>query len=303
MNQNKTYLMLTVVMIFWGFNVVAVKYLVDHFSPVTMQGMRIGAAGMVLMTILFFLREISKVSVRQWGYVAVAALFGQVLHHGLIARGLQLTTASNASLILGLIPITTAVLSSLFLKESLSRLQYTGVLVALSGVSIVVLEGSGISGIQVATGDAFIFAGMLVQAFSFIIIRKATLELNPRQMTGMLLLMGAVFLSVYGWLTEPRVIPDFTASSIPWAVFFTSAVLATGLGHLMYNIAIRNIGAAQSAVFNNLVPLFALVGAVWLLGESVTLRHGSGFLLIVTGVLLGTGYIEQKIINSRVGSR
>ncbi|ADH99444.1 DMT family transporter [Salisediminibacterium selenitireducens] len=303
MKHNQTYLMLTVVMIFWGLNVVAVKYLVEHFSPVMMQGMRIGAAGLVLITILFLMHDISKVTVKQWYYVTAAALFGQVLHHALVARGLQLTTASNASLILGLIPITTAILSTLILKDALSRLQYGGVLIALSGVSLVVFEGSLLRGIQIAEGDLLIFAGMLVQAVSFIIIRKATLELNPKQMTGMMLLIGAAVLSIYGWLTEPRVIPEFPQASMAWGVFFASAVFATGLGHLMYNIAIRNIGAAQSAVFNNLVPLFALIGATLFLNESVTLRHGVGFLLIVTGVLLGTGYIEQKIMKNRQSFR
>lgn len=294
MSKFSTYLTLTVVMFFWGMNVVAIKFLVDTFSPVMMQGMRIGSAGMMIFVILWFLNDLLPVTRQQWLYIASGALFGQIFHHGFIGYGLQYTTASNGSLILGLIPITTALFAAVFLKESLSRLQHIGILIAFAGVFFVVIEPN--PGVWlVSTGDLFMIAGMMVQAFSFIIIRKATMTMNSRQMTVTMLLIGSVFLMVYGFIIEGASIPAFTENSWIWAVFFSSAILATGLGHLMYNAAIQRIGAGQTAVFNNLVPLFALTGAYFLLGEPIHLRHIVGFIFIVSGVFLGTGYVEQNI--------
>ncbi|AOM83006.1 DMT family transporter [Salisediminibacterium beveridgei] len=294
MSKFTTYLMLVTVMIFWGMNVVAIKFLVDAFSPVMMQGLRIGSAGILILILLWFFNDLKPVTIKQWLYITAGALFGQVLHHGMIGYGLQFTTASNGSLILGLIPITTAIFSALFLKEPLSKLQFSGVIVAFAGVFFVVVEPNPNHWL-VSTGDLFIFTGMMVQAFSFIIIRKATITMNPRQMTVIMLLIGAAFLTVFGFTVEDPNIPPVIGNSWIWIVFFSSAILATGLGHIMYNAAIQRIGAGQTAVFNNLVPLFAMTGAYFLLGEPIHLRHIVGFIFIVSGVFLGTGYIEQRI--------
>lgn len=60
----------------------------------------------------------------------------------------------------------------------------------------------------------------------------------------------------------------------------------TALGFWWYYEAIKKIGASKSAIFINLVPVFALILAHFLLGESVKTSVIIGGLFILIGVTL-----------------
>ncbi|MBB5172262.1 EamA family transporter [Texcoconibacillus texcoconensis] len=295
MARSLTYSLLILVMFIWGLNVVAVKYLVEHFPPVAMQGFRILVAGIVAIIVLYFLRDLRKLTKKEWGITILAALFGQLGHHALLAIGLVETTASNASLILGLIPITTSILAMIFFRDKMTWLQVTGIIFGFSGVAIVVLQNNGSIG-AVSTGDFLVFTSMFSQALSFILIKMATKTLSSRQMTAVMLLLGSILLLGTSLVVEPNGFSQLTGgTALVWTVFFVSAILATGLGHILYNAAIQQIGAGETAIFNNLVPFFSLIGAFLFLGESIYVTQVIGFFLIVTGVLLGTGYVDSQI--------
>lgn len=85
-----------------------------------------------------------------------------------------------------------------------------------------------------------------------------------------------------------------------WIVFVASGVVATGVGHLLYNRAIKRIGPSETSMFLNMTPFFSLVGAYLFLDEIVLMTHLFGFLLIVTGVFFGTGVVERFIHNRRL---
>ncbi|MFN7250247.1 MAG: DMT family transporter [Anaerobacillus sp.] len=297
LSRTLTFSLLVFVMFIWGLNVVAIKYLVTELPPLAMQGTRIFIAGMFAITVLYFLRDLRKLTRTEWFYAFLAALFGQVGHHTLLAMGLVQTTATKAGLILGLIPLATVIFSMIFLRDRPTFVRVVGIFLGFMGVAIVIFQkGEGLS--SVSRGDLLIFISMISQAFSFILIKKVTTTLSSRQLTAVMLLIGSVFILISSFAFEPGNVSEMTGKSATvWAVFFTSAILATGLGHILYNAAIQQIGAGETAVFNNLVPFFAIVGAFLFLGEAIRFMQVFGFILIVIGVLLGTGYLEMKMIN------
>lgn len=69
---------------------------------------------------------------------------------------------------------------------------------------------------------------------------------------------------------------------------------------MTYNYAIGQVGAAEASIFINLNPFFALIGSSLLLGEAVTLVQMSGFVLILIGVLFGSGALEEWLRQHRL---
>ncbi|MGO4886134.1 DMT family transporter [Anaerobacillus sp. MEB173] len=294
MSRLVSYILLTIVMFIWGLNVVAVKFLVEHFPPIAMQGFRLLIAGVVAMTFLYFFKELRKMSKKEWIYMTLAGVLGQFCHQGLLAIGLMKTTASNGALILGLIPLTTTILAIIFLNDRITWLRTIGIVVGFTGVGIVVLQNNGEVG-AVSSGDLIVFLAMIVQAASFILIKKMSTTLSPKQMTASMLLVGALLLLVTSALFEPQSFERMASgTAMIWSILLLSAVIATGLCHIIYNVAIQQIGAGQTAIFNNFVPFFALIGAFIFLGETILLSQIFGFILIVGGVFLGIGYVDVK---------
>ncbi|HEX7065991.1 MAG TPA: DMT family transporter [Bacillales bacterium] len=290
-----TYSLLFLVMFFWGLNVIAIKILVANFPPVMITSLRILFAGLIVLAVLVFQKNLRALSTKEWMYTALGGLLGMVANQSLLAVGLEQVTASNAALILALVPLTTSILAMIFLGDRLTLLRLIGIGFGLTGISFVILEGSGgIGGISV--GAFYVFGAMFSQASSFIWINKATETLEPRQATAVMLTMGAVILFVISLFLEPAGTAKLDQGSLGvWLVFLLSAVLATALGQNLYNMAIHRLGAGQTAIFINLIPFFSLIGAVLFLGEDIVLPQILGFVFIVAGVLFGTGYMDERL--------
>jgi drug/metabolite transporter (DMT)-like permease len=284
-------------MFFWGLNIVALKFLVENFPPITMTSFRLLAAGLVVSAVLIFQHNLRSLSRQEWTYTIYAALFGIVGNQILLSLGLMQTTVSNAGLILALVPLASYIFTALFLKDRLTMLRLIGVGFGVFGVALVVVETKGNLG-TVGIGDILIFGAMLTQAVSYIFIKKASDTLDNKQMTATILIAGALILFFVGLLIEPNgVIYMKSGTAEIWIVFLLSAVFATGIGHMLYNAEVHKIGVRQAAIFTNLVPFFTLIGSAIFLGELIGMIQIIGFLIIVTGVILGTGYLDEKITN------
>jgi len=283
------------VIMMWGLNVVAIKVIVSEFSPVTITSFRIFLASLFVFLVLLLRKNIRMPKKMEWLYIILIAVTGVAGHHFFLSVGLTQASASTSGLILGLVPLFTAILASMLLKERLSFLRLTGLVFGLSGVSFVVLAGSS-EGLSLNTGDLFIFIAVLAQAVSFIFIKKATETMGARLVTGITLMMGSFLLFIISLFMEPDGLSSLAEGSLlGWSVFLASSLFATALGQFLYNHAIQRIGPGKSSVFMNLQPFFALLGSYFFLGEHLSIVHFLGFVLIVIGVLLGSGMVDQWI--------
>lgn len=295
MNQKRlllTYSLVFFVTAVWGLNIVILKVLVEDLPPQAMTAFRIMMAGITALIIIVLGKSFRRLSKRDWIYTLLGMLFGVILHHLLMAVGLTMIDASNASLILALVPLTTAILAVLFLGEQLTKLRMIGFILALTGVFFI--QGGSFSNMKLSQGELLLFIAMFVQAISFIFVKKATATLDSKQVTTIMYLVGSIGLLIISFITEPGGVSEMTSAT--WFIYFlfmVSGIVATGVGYIVFNAAIQQIGAGQTAIFNNFVPFFGLVFSALFLNETITSSQLIGFVFIVAGVLFGTGYIEK----------
>ncbi|MFD1736992.1 DMT family transporter [Bacillus salitolerans] len=286
------YIMLFLVMVAWGFNVIATKVIVMAFPPIMVTSFRILVAGVCVFIILSFLQQVRLPSKREGFFIFWGALFNVLGHQYFISIALTQTTATNAGLILGMGPLLTTILAIIFLGNRLNGIRLIGILLGLMGVFFIILQNGRISGLSI--GDVNAFISILSMAISFIIIKKAATSLDPRLMTAYMLVIGAIFLFIVSLLTEPNALQQMGNGTLNlWLLFWGSAILSTALGHMFYNYGIGKVGAAEAAIFTNLSPFFAVVGAVVFLHEALSISQIIGFMFIVLGVILGSGAYEE----------
>lgn len=294
MNKISLYVLLLFIMVIWGFNVIAIKVLVTHTSPLAVQSLRIFTAGFVAVIILFFLKELRRINKKQLPWIILASLMGVVGHHMFLAIGLMTTTASNAGLILGLIPLVTSTFAMLFLGDRLTKFKFLGILFGITGVSFIILnKGPGLA--SFTTGDIYVLLAVITQAISFVIIKRASASIDSRLLTVYMLFIGSTLLFILSLFVEPNGVASMaSAPASIWLIFILSAIFATGIGHMSYNYAIPKLGAGETAIFINLTPFFALIGAYFFLDETITSMQILGFFFIVAGVIFGTGVVDKK---------
>lgn len=293
------YMLLVLVMASWGLNVIATKIIVTHFMPITITALRVFTAGIFVFIILGFLKKVRLPTKDEFRYIVFACLFNVVCHHFFLSLGLSKTSASNGGLILGLGPLLTTIVAFFLLGTKITPIRLLGIIIGFMGVTFIVVLGSGgVSAISI--GDFYVFLAIFAQAFSFILIKKVSHTLEPRLMTGYMLVIGAVILFIISLFKEPHGFKGMADGSAGvWMIFLASAVIATAIGHMIYNSALGKVGVAESAIFINLNPLFSLIGAVIFLDEHISAQQIFGFIFILVGVLFGSGALEEFLYQAK----
>lgn len=294
MRQNYLYLLLIAMMAIWGFNVIAVKIVVSEFPPVTITAFRVFIAFLALVPFIFYKKLYRKLTRKEWYYVIGISTFGIFGFQYFMSVGLNNTTATNAGIILGASPIATAIAAAIFLKDKLTNQRGLGFVLGFIGVTVIIMAGSN-EGFAISMGDLYLCVAVIVQTISFVLIKKASETLNTTYMTGMTLLIGSFIILIIGFITEPNRISQIPGGSgVAWGLLIFSGFVATGLGYLIVNSAIQQVGAGNSAIFLNLSPFFSVISAYFVLHEIIYMSHWAGFGLIVIGVLLGAEIGQVK---------
>lgn len=290
-------------MMFWGFNVSALKVLVTSMDPIFLTSVRILTAGITVLIIAYFMKIFRLPTKKEIGTIIYITFFNVIFHHSFLAVGLTQSSGVNAGLILGAGPLVTMVLSILLLNDHVTRLRVLGFFLGFIGIIVTSLAGSeGIS--NVSLGDLWIFLAVLVQAFSFILISKLNPDFDPRLLTGYMLVLGSVFIFIFSLFVEGNVTQVVELFS--WKlglVFLFSAVFCTAFGHMVYNYAIKHVGPAETTIFINLNTFFALLGAAIFLGEAILVNHFIGLFFILCGIFIGSGTLEYILNKWRLKSQ
>ncbi len=288
----RTYYILFFVMMTWGFNVIAIKFLVSQVSPILITSIRIFIASLVILLILKLMKRKSNENKIPWKSVSIACFFAVVLHHLSLSIGLHQTTAVKAGIILGLGPLIAALFSILFQISPITPLKLCGFLLGTIGVVMAVLNNGGsLTAFQV--GDLWIFAAILAQIIGIFIINKISTLIDPLQLTGIMMFFGSIVLFGISLIVEKGAIVQLYDINMHfiWILIY-SCLIPTAIGQSIYNMAINKVGPAETAIFINVNTIFALIGAAIFIGETIMPLQILGCSLIILGVIIGTSGID-----------
>ncbi|MGK0467042.1 DMT family transporter [Clostridium sp.] len=212
--------------------------------------------------------------------------------------GIQLSSSSQAGLMIALIPIFVTILSAYALKEIPSKLQCGFILISVSGVMfIVIMAGSSSSGGSLL--GIFLLLGAVLSAALFnILSRKYSEKFSPVELTYAMMAMGAVFfnlVSIYNHITANTLAQYFSPLKnknflLPIAYL---GILSSVIAFLLMNFTLSKLEASKSAIFANLATIVSIIAGVVLLHESFKLYHVIGSILILIGVF-GTNYFTRR---------
>ncbi len=290
MRQSNTtiYVLLVSSMILWGGTWVAGRVLAQSISPMSAAFLRYIFASGFLFILCW--REhkgfpwLGREHILPTIFLGATGVFA---YSYFFFTGLQTVPASRAALIVSCIPVCMSAASALFFKERFGPVRILGTITSLVGVSVVVADGNPLQLFAggVNKGDLFIL-GCVASWTAYSLGGKLVMKkLDPLMAVcwscffGMLLLMPAALASGFS--------VDLAACRpVDWFCVVFLGVLATGFAYYWYYKAILTIGPSRAGVFINLVPVFAIVMAYFLLGERIHLSLLAGGLMVVSGVYL-----------------
>jgi drug/metabolite transporter (DMT)-like permease len=224
---------------------------------------------------------------REWSIVAAMGLCGFTLNQAGANLALDYTTATQGSLIQSVIPVATAILAALLLKERPSGRRILGIALSLVGVMMLILVAAPSEhASQPLLGGAIMLGAVLMWA-CYTVLGKRLAGVDPLIITAYSSVFGALFLLPLaliesgGW-TLPAISPQ------GWLAVLYLGALASASANLVYNRALTVLEASQTATFINLVPIVGVAVAVIFLGEPILGMQLVGGAVALVGVWLAT---------------
>ncbi|MFN0149754.1 MAG: DMT family transporter [bacterium] len=277
-----------VAIILWGISFVATKAALTEASPITIVFTRFALGVAVLVAILRARGEPLIPPRDTWPALALMGFVGVFVHHMLQIRGLALTTAVRTGWLIGLIPIWSAVLSAVFLRERFGARKLAGLALGLAGAVIVVTRGefsSRVLTLPSTRGDLLVLASTLTWAIYTVLGHATIRRLGSARATTAAMFLGwamliPFFVASHGW----REYAALSASSIAAILFL--GIGCSGLGYLFWYAALERLEVSKVAAFLYIEPLVTLVAAVALLHETVTPTTIIGGVILLIGVAI-----------------
>ena len=184
------------------------------------------------------------------------------------------------------VPVWTALLARVFISETLSRLAWGGLTLALSGTVIVALQKSDLSsGNEHMIGNILILFAALAWASGTVYSRPLLKSISPMQLSAAAALLALPMHLLIAAGSYQDSIESLRSVNL-WLILLYAGVLSSGLSLPMWNFGVRHAGAAHAAVVQNLIPIIAIVAAWFSRGEVATTTQILGGSLILSGLVI-----------------
>ena len=283
MSTTTTYLLVTISAFFWGANFVLAGPILADLTPLWAAALRF-VLGAALMFIIAAVRreDILGLLRRHARAYLLLGVVGITAFNLLFFSALQSTSANSAALIMATNPLLTTLLAAVFLGERPTTRHLIALPVALLGVAIVISQGDmhRLISMHVAHGDLLMLAANVSWALYNVLGRRNMPQGSPVANTFWIMAVGACLLFFIALGSDGHLGALGTKASVAMGLM---VVGGTVLAYLFWSIGIMRLGAARTAIFLNLVPVFAmLIGT--LLGNPPTAAQLAGGLLVLGGV-------------------
>ena len=271
-------------MLLWGSSFVAMKYAIVALDP-----MAVIFGRMVIASFCFlpFVRTFTRLPLRR-SHILPLLTMGvcePCLYFLFEARALELTTASQASVIITMLPPLVVLSSWLFLQETITSKGLFGLSLAAVGAAwLSVGSTASEQAPNPVLGNFFEFLAMVSATGYIILLKKLSSSLPPLFLTAMQSFTGTIFflavILIFG-VDLPETLPPLALLSVVYLGIMVSAV-----AYALYNFGVSRVPASQAAIYINLIPVFAIMLGYLLLGERLTGWQIAACLLVFVGVII-----------------
>lgn len=286
----RSYLLILTCVFIWALNYIVRQILLREFSPFFLSALSLTVVSCVFLVWAFTTKAIVSVTRKDIVVLLLSAVIGLIVNQILLYKGLQQTTATNASLIFTMSPLMTAGLSAIFLKETITWRMIVGCLVATVGL----FQALNMQGIKLHTGEWIMIAATFTFSCNLIFVRILSRRLSPFIITVYSFVISCLFFDPFV-LSFTKI--DWNHSVGIWGLAIISILIAQGLTNVMWNKGMATIGAARAAIVLNLQPIMTMMLDFIFYGHTVNYQQVFGVSLVFVGVLFGTmqkGFFKQQ---------
>ncbi len=283
MSSRLVLLTIALVAVLIGGNFTALKFALDHTTPLLMASMRTVVGGTFLIS--FALLRGERIPRRREDLLNIFVVSFSIttVSSGLLLIGVNRVPAGVASLVSSTMPMFTAVLAFLLMGTAVSRLGRVGLLVGFAGTAV--LASPSLQGETAAIGIFALVISALAWAFGTVYMKwKDMSRVTPVMLVGVQLIMSALVLVPFALAVEGTAETEWTLGLfVPLAY---AAIPANAVTFALMATVVRKATPTQAAATAYLIPVFGVFFGWLIRGELLGPAEFFGGLLVIAGVYL-----------------
>ena len=253
------------------------------FTPFSLSVWRIAFGAASLLGAAFLVHGRAALPrMRDLPMLLLCSFLGVTANMALYLEGLSRSTATNAGLMMCLIPVFTFVVAAAARQESFRASRALGVLVALAGASLLHFSGGPELGREHALGNLL----MVLNTFSYavyLVVSRPILGRYPSLVVIAWVFVLAVPFAPFLARGE-QLVPETDAGTW-WALAFI-LVFCTSMPYLLNAFALARLRASTTAIYVYAQPLITGLSSRWILGERATRGTLLSAILVFVGIWL-----------------
>lgn len=272
-------------MIFWGFSFVAFKFANVSFRPITIVFFRLTVSIFFLFGFALLFKRLNRIKRKDQKWFLLMAIVEPFFYFLGEAYGLTMVTATVAAVIISTIPLIVPFAAYYLFRERLTPMNYLGLVISFGGVLLVVLTRSG-GLVADWKGVLLMFVAVLSAVAYTMVVKILADDYTPITITAFQSLYGLLlFVPLFLIMEVPHLDFSHVTTNSLMAVGYLG-VFGSGICFIIMTIGIRELGAAKSNIFANLIPVVTAILSFFLLKESMPLLKIFGIFVVILGLLL-----------------
>lgn len=295
-DQLKTYIGVIATVVLWGTSWLFSKIVLLEISPTNSAILRLIVASIIFYFMLRVFYKGHSIEKQDQLYTWGIGTFCIGIYFIVQYIGIKYTTTINSSIIIGLSPILTTLISAkIFHQEKLTYAKIFGALLGFLGIYLMFSKGEGLHfGQETLKGDLIMLASTLAWALFGVLSKRLVDKYEP--------FVAIAYAYIYGTVTLlPLTLvggfwPSVMTMSIKgWGSLIYLASLCSVFGFYAWYQGIKILGASKTSMFSYVNPLVAVTIGFLFLKEPGDMYTLFGGLAIFGGVFIASlGKVKDR---------
>jgi drug/metabolite transporter (DMT)-like permease len=269
-------------MAIFGGTLPATRLAVSQIDPIALTSLRTAIAGLCSLVLLAVLRRPLPPRAL-WPQLALTMLCVAALFPLLMSMGMQTVDASHGGVVLGILPIATALVAVAITHERPRPLFW---IASVAGAALVIAFSLRQGGGAFSTGDLLLFAAVAVSAIGYAFSGRLTLQMPGWEVISWVLVIALPLSIPAAALTMPQ---DITQVDLkPWLGLFYVALFSQWIGFFAWNAGLAMGGIARVSQIQLLQPFVTFGLAAFFNDETITMQTLLFAVAVVVTVAIST---------------
>jgi drug/metabolite transporter (DMT)-like permease len=253
-------------MVIFGGTLPATRIAVAEIDPIALTAMRTAIAGLCSLALLLVLRRPLPPRAL-WRQLVIAMLCVAVFFPLLMSMGMQRVDASHGGVVLGVLPIATALVAVAITHERPGPLFW---IASVAGAALVIAFSLRQGGGTFSAGDLLLFGAVAVSAIGYAFSGRLTSHMPGWEVISWILVIGLPLSIPAAALTMPQDAGQIALK--PWLGLLYVALFSQWIGFFAWNAGLAMGGIARVSQVQLLQPFVTFALASFFNDETITLQ-------------------------------